>query len=389
MSRASVLLLVATALAIGFGAGWFLRGSPPVQAPAGSGEASLPVSDFEPDPGPAAERDPRVVAFEAALAIGDHDRALELYEDVADSGREPRLTAQLRGRVLDPLRAPRQDAAAVTEAVAFLEAFTWLYPRDEAALTALARGQERLDRLREALDSWWRLAEAAGGGETRDRALRRARRLVDALADGARTRGDRTALVEIYREAIRRDPGAHHVRVMLAASLDEDGDPHAALDVLDGIPVGVLDDARVDRMRARVLEAVRLQTEYPQGLPLRSHGDHFVVTVATESGEQLDLLLDTGATVSVLRPQALGRVSDARPAGRTIRLATAGGVVTAPLYELEALWLGPVRVGDPRIAVMPLDGLEDLDGLLGMDQLAHFDYRIDPVLGRLQLAHRR
>lgn len=382
VSRSLAVLALALALAVGFAGGWYARGEPVGPAPA---------PRLAPAPRPAAEPaiDPRLAAFEAALAIGDHDRALRLYEGIADPGREPQLTAKLRARMFEPVRASGGEGAGVAEAVAFLEAFTWLYGRDEAALAALAQGQERLGRLREALGSWWRLAEAAGGGTSEARALRRARLLVDALADGARTRGDHGALMDTYREAIQRDPEAHRFRVMLAAVLDEDGDPSAALEVLDGIPAGVLDDDRLERVRARVLEAARLQTEYPEGLPLRALGDHFVVTVETSEGGSLDLLLDTGATVSVLRPQVLGRVPGARPAGRTIRLGTAGGVVTAPLYELDALWLGPVRVADLRVAVMPLDGLEAVDGLLGMDQLSRFDYRIDPTLGRLQLAHRR
>ena len=85
----------------------------------------------------------------------------------------------------------------------------------------------------------------------------------------------------------------------------------------------------------------------------------------------------------------MGRVPGARSAGRSIRLGTAGGVVTAPLYSVDALYLGPLRIDDPRVAVMPLEGMEDIDGLLGMDQLSRFDYRIDPADERLLLAHKR
>jgi predicted aspartyl protease len=368
------------ALLAGFASGWYMRGF----------LVATPEPMPSPPPAPvvaAPEEDALFVAFVENLEAQRHDAALASYEDIADPGLEPVLTERLRGRMFAPIR--ERGGAGLEEGVAFLEAFTWLYARDVEALTVLAQGQERLGRLREALDSWWRVAEAAGGGTEAERARRRARLLVDVLADGARTRDDRGSLAATYREALDRDPGAHRFRMLLADVLDEDGAHDAALEVLEGIPLGVLDEERLERVRARLVESSRLATAFPDGLPLRPLGEHFVVEVGTGSDEVLELLLDTGATVTVLRPGALGRVPGAEPAGRTIRLGTAGGVVSAPLYRVDALSLGPVKLRDLRVAVMPLEGLEEVDGLLGMDQLSRFDFRIDPSAGRLLLAHRR
>ena len=378
-------LAILAALAGAFILGWWARSVTTLPIDDAPAAPLVPIAPIETAPTP----DPRLARFEAALAAEDLERALSIYEDVADTGREPALTEQFRGRIFEPLRAPRSDEAAIAAAVDFLEELTWLYPRDEAALAALARAQERLGRLREALESWWRLADAAGGGSGRGRALQRARVLVDGLVDGARTRGDTAAMVTLLRDALRRDPQAWGLYVRLAATLDDAADYSGALEVIDEIPPGVLDDARLGRMRARIDESSRLATAFPEGLPLQRRGEHFVVAVGLADGGTLDLLLDTGATLTVLRPAVMGRVPGARSAGRSIRLGTAGGVVTAPLYSVDALYLGPLRIDDPRVAVMPLEGMEDIDGLLGMDQLSRFDYRIDPADERLLLAHKR
>ncbi|MCH2097472.1 MAG: aspartyl protease family protein [Pseudomonadales bacterium] len=382
MIRSMVLL---AALCLAFTLGWWARGA--MTAAPANALGATPVS--APVIAPDLVSEPRLARFEAALSAQDHDRALRIYEGIADAGREPALTAQLRARIFEPVRALRSDAAALATAIDFLEAFAWLYPRDEAALTALAQAQERTGRLREALDTWWRLADAAGGGPGRARALQRARLLVDGLTDGARTRGDETAVVAILRDALQHDAQAWGLFVQLASALDDAGDHRGALDALDEIPPGVLDDARLERMRARIDESARLAAAFPEGLPLQRRGEHFIVEVGLDDGGTLDLLLDTGATLTVLRPAVVGRVPGGRSAGRSIRLGTAGGVVSAPLYSVDALYLGPLRIADARIAVMALDGMDDIDGLLGMDQLSRFDYRIDPARERLLLAHKR
>ena len=208
MIRSMVLL---AALCLAFTLGWWARGAM-TAAPANAlGATPVPAPVIAPE----LVSEPRLARFEAALSAQDHDRALRIYEGIADAGREPALTAQLRARIFEPVRALRSDAAALATAIDFLEAFAWLYPRDEVALTALAQAQERTGRLREALDTWWRLADAAGAPGAR--ALQRPD-CCDGLTDGARTRGDETAVVAILRDALQHDAQAWGLLVQLASS---------------------------------------------------------------------------------------------------------------------------------------------------------------------------
>lgn len=400
----TLALLALTLLALGFAAGWTVRALQS-SAIAASAIAASAVAAPGPAPGPepantapdpavpgpllVAQDDPRHTAFEAALLTRDHEAALRIYERVADAGDEPELVAALRELFLDPVRSRRGDPDGLAAAVAFLEQLTWLYPRDLQALTQLAEGQERLGRARAALDSWWQAGSAAGGGPAAETRLRRARLLVDMIASNGVLRDDAEARAALYRTALEHDPGAHRFRVMLAEALDAGGAHREALDVLDAVPAGVLDEARLERVRRRLEESARLAVQFPDGLPLTRRGEHFVVEVHTAAGEPLRLLLDTGATVTVLKPAVLGRIAQAAPAGRTIRLGTAAGIVSAPVYDVSGLRLGPLQVQDLQVAAMSLEGLEGIDGLLGMDQLSRFDFRIDPAAGRLLLAHRR
>jgi len=137
----------------------------------------------------------------------------------------------------------------------------------------------------------------------------------------------------------------------------------------------------------RISESGALATRFAEGLPLTPFGGHFLVEVALDDGRALSLLLDTGATRTVLRPRVVAAVAGAERLPNRVRVGTANGVVSASRYRLPGLTLGPFRIDAPELVVLDLDGLgSGVDGLLGLDLLSGFDYRIDPGRGRLLLA---
>jgi predicted aspartyl protease len=377
-ARGSVLpraLVLVTVAALAFAAGWVVRGEGPASDPAVPEAAPAP-------PGP-------VERFDALRTGGDVDAALALYGGAVGADGDPAEAEALRAHLFDSVRARRGDPAGLGASVRLLEALVETWPRDAEALAVLAAALERQGRVRDALARWWAVLDAAVAGPLAERARRRALALVDVLAAGAAAQPEDGTLVALYREALARDPTTHRVRLRLARALEDRGEPDAALDALAAIPPGAVDAGAVDALRRRLDESVALAERFPEGLPLTPHGDHFAIEATLPGGRVLRLLLDTGATLTVLRPAVLGSAAGARPADRTIRLGTANGVTSAPLWRLDALHLGPVAVEDLRVAALSLEGLEDVDGLLGMDALGRLDYRIDPAAGRLHLAHRR
>ena len=91
--------------------------------------------------------------------------------------------------------------------------------------------------------------------------------------------------------------------------------------------------------------------------------------------------------MTLLTPEAAARLGiPTDQIQRRQRLVTPGGVVDAPLYQIEALAVGQEIVWDLPIAITPLDiqpGL--IDGLIGMDFLGNFNFKIDPGKPELQL----
>ena len=90
-------------------------------------------------------------------------------------------------------------------------------------------------------------------------------------------------------------------------------------------------------------------------------------------------LVDTGASYTVITPrmaQKLGVVIT--PDTPRISMATANGVVQAPLVTLDKIAIGQVEVQNVKVVVQPLGGANDilLAGLLGMNFFKNMDLTV-------------
>ncbi len=119
-------------------------------------------------------------------------------------------------------------------------------------------------------------------------------------------------------------------------------------------------------------------------LALTRRGDQFIVQAALDAGEQVSLLIDTGASMSVISQRKFESLGYSVQ-GPLAYFSTAGGVVEAPVMTLPGLSLGSARVRQIAVGVLAADFPEDIDGLLGMNFLRHFEFRIDQQSGELIL----
>lgn len=127
---------------------------------------------------------------------------------------------------------------------------------------------------------------------------------------------------------------------------------------------------------------------YDRSVVLEKVGTHFIVGAKTV-GAQVRLMIDTGATTTVLSQRAFNRISQGARSefvGEYI-VNTAGGQVQAPIYRFRHLSIADYRVEDIAIIVLPLEEFNQADGLLGMNFLKEFDFRIDQKQSLLHLSN--
>jgi predicted aspartyl protease len=114
--------------------------------------------------------------------------------------------------------------------------------------------------------------------------------------------------------------------------------------------------------------------------PVEIRGNRVLVPVEVAMGNrvaQLSLLLDTGATTTVLHRESLAGLD--LPSGKSFKARVAGGgTVKSEKIRFRHIDIGPFREEKVYAMVINLQGQElSFDGMLGMDFLKAHPYQID------------
>ncbi|MFC3094945.1 hypothetical protein DRW07_17460 [Alteromonas sediminis] len=115
-----------------------------------------------------------------------------------------------------------------------------------------------------------------------------------------------------------------------------------------------------------------------QRIPLIRSGDQFLVDLVVEQ-TPVRMLVDTGASISALSARTYERLSetyDSQFLG-VFDVKTAAGNIRAPMVTFSKVSLGDYEFRDLTIIIIPTDPFDQAEGLLGMNLLKAFDFRID------------
>ena len=117
-------------------------------------------------------------------------------------------------------------------------------------------------------------------------------------------------------------------------------------------------------------------------IPLQVLGNQFVAEADVGGSRPLRLLLDTGASSTVINNQTAEFLLADIPqffsfSGSTTRINTANGVAQSRIFRLERLRIQPLSMTNMRILDAPMGSGDYFDGLLGMDFLGQYTFKID------------
>ena len=121
-------------------------------------------------------------------------------------------------------------------------------------------------------------------------------------------------------------------------------------------------------------------------VPIQTNGSAMIVPVVLNRAVQTNMILDTGASFTVVSQELAGRLG--LKSTRRISLTTANGVVGAPMAPLGSLKVGDAEVANLTVVIQDFSPIPSIGGLLGLDFLSRYHTSIDSRRGLLVLAPR-
>ena len=223
----------------------------------------------------------------------------------------------------------------------------------------------------------------------------RIRSMVTELASSLKQSNDQNALLTLYQHLAQLEPDYAPWFIGLAAAQlaldDKEAARRSLLLVSQDADVGAQAQAMLSELTIALAE---VHDTTPQvyltevvGVPLHRSGNHFIVDARPDHGRSIRLLIDTGASLTILTPDVLEQHGIGyQNTGRSGVFNTANGPVRAPIYKLDSLSVGDWQVSQLEIGVLDLSGGSNIDGLLGMNFLRHFQFFIDQNEALLRLS---
>ncbi len=156
----------------------------------------------------------------------------------------------------------------------------------------------------------------------------------------------------------------------------------------------VIDDPNVSNQTNVLLARLEKEDALVQeleivGIPLAQAGDHYIVEAWINNKWRLDLLIDTGASLTIIKPDTLSASGvDLKYGTKIGHFQTANGPTRGPIVVLNGLAVAEYVVHDIEVGALELLTESGVDGLLGMNYLKHFEFFIDQVNGVLRLTPR-
>jgi len=157
------------------------------------------------------------------------------------------------------------------------------------------------------------------------------------------------------------------------ASLDfDDPDAQSIRNIIAAQQITLADDELDDQ------DASKTAANRGRPVPLKKFGDQYVVA-ATLSSNPVALLIDTGASVTAISKQYFDNLSNRYKTNFLGRfsISTAGGIIMARMYQFQELSINHVTVQNLPVVILPMQSINNADGLLGMNFLREFDFKID------------
>jgi clan AA aspartic protease (TIGR02281 family) len=348
--------------------------APPIAAHTATpaGETAPAAAELSPTPSPARfEELLHAQAFEQAVAY--YENALRIDDAYQDLWK-PRLEAYLGA-----IHQRCTDGAFVELVDQWLNA----YYDDIPVLLLLAENQRLCNSPEEAARTLQVASTYAIQPAARNRVNDAVAKLVASTDTSLSRQESWIALLGFFEFLQAIDLATRDSELRRAALYQLLGEHQRSRDVLQALREG--DDGRdadwtaaLDRQWRQSATASPIEDLPAQAIPLIRTGDHFLVSALINDDKPVLLMIDTGASVTTLSRNSFSNIGSAEFGYRGPRaFNTANGITQGEVYRARSIALGGTTLELPDIAVLEYESTGDIDGLLGMNVLRNYRFKID------------
>ena len=170
------------------------------------------------------------------------------------------------------------------------------------------------------------------------------------------------------------------ISLALANVYQQQGALQEALDALAFLPYDEQFTPRVDELQTRLRNTLAEAQLNKEGIPLIRSGSQFLVEVQIAQ-VNLVLLIDTGASYTSLSQNAIARLSQESDALsdelKKVKVNTANGTTVARVFSVSTFSLADRQAEDLSVLEVNMGEHTRSDGLLGMNFLGLYHFKID------------
>ena len=132
-----------------------------------------------------------------------------------------------------------------------------------------------------------------------------------------------------------------------------------------------------------IFTKINRSEKFSKKIKLQKEGSHFIVTAVLNNKRKVKLLLDTGASYTVINKSIMNTIKYSIIKDK-IKIETAGGEIITKLTRINTFAVDDAIIDDMPVVISTVE-TKRFDGLLGMSYLKKFDFYIDQVNAILYL----
>lgn len=268
----------------------------------------------------------------------------------------------------------------------FHQAFLTQFPYNTLFLALEAQRLTELGEISAALEIYYSLSTYAANIKQQDNWLHHLQTLAKSHIDTLKQQLAWQALLDFSQPLLSYD--ADYAPYRLALALAQLKLSH--LDEAQYWLTGLLDDPFYQGQAQEIAQQISQAKLQQIAIPLKRHGENYTLSANINQNSQVQLLLDTGASTSVISSQMFEQISiDIQPQLlRHVTVNTAGGEVYAPVYQVDQFSVNDFSLNNFQFVVLDMGHFNVLDGLLGMNFLKEFKFQVDQQNALLILSYK-